>query len=69
MQLKQEGEGELKVNDEWTVDFKGWWKSRDGKKEVLPLNRKGCQESVHLGGDTIGKWERRDGEASHDRSI
>lgn len=24
MRLKQEGEGELKVNNEWTVDFKGW---------------------------------------------
>lgn len=25
------------VNDEWTIDFKGWWYSRDGKRKCYPL--------------------------------
>lgn len=26
------------VNDEWTIDFKGWWYSRDGKRKCYPLS-------------------------------
>ena len=49
VRLRQEGEGELKVNDEWTIDFKGWWRSRDGKRKCYPLTIRDAKSRYILG--------------------
>ena len=49
VRLKQEGVGELKVNDEWTIDFKGWWRSRDGKRKCYPLTIRDAKSRYILG--------------------
>ena len=49
VRLKQEGVGELKANDEWTIDFKGWWRSRDGKRKCYPLTIRDAKSRYILG--------------------
>ncbi len=33
LRLVQDGGRNLQVNDEWTIDFKGWWWSKDGERK------------------------------------
>lgn len=37
VRLSVEGGVGKEPNDEWTIDFKGWWYSRDGKRKCYPL--------------------------------
>ena len=37
LRLVQDGGRNLLVNDEWTIDFKGWWRSKDGERKCYPL--------------------------------
>lgn len=54
IRLSREGGGELQVNDEWTIDFKGWWKSRDGSRKCYPLTvRDACSRFI-LGVTLLG---------------
>ena len=49
VRLKQEGERELKVNDEWTIDYKGRWRARDGKRKCYPLTIRDAKSRYILG--------------------
>lgn len=49
VRLSREGGGELQVNDEWTIDFKGWWMSRDGSRRCYPLTVRDARSRFILG--------------------
>ena len=49
VRLVHEGESELQVNDEWTIDFKGWWKSKDGLRKCYPLTIRDARSRFILG--------------------
>lgn len=49
VRLAQEGGSDLQVNDEWTIDFKGWWKSRDGLRKCYPLTIRDAKSRFILG--------------------
>lgn len=36
LRLVQDEGTDLQVNDEWTIDFKGWWRSKDGERKCYP---------------------------------
>lgn len=54
IRLSHEGGGELQVNDEWTIDFKGWWKSRDGSRKCYPLTVRDARSRFILGVTLLG---------------
>lgn len=33
LRLVQDGGLDQQVNEEWTIDFKGWWRSKDGERK------------------------------------
>lgn len=49
VRLHQGRGSELKINDEWTIDFKGWWKSRDGTYKCYPLTIRDAKSRFILG--------------------
>lgn len=49
VRLHQGRGSELKINDEWTIDFKGWWKSRDGTYKCYPLTIRDAKSRYILG--------------------
>lgn len=47
VRLYQSEEKPPTPNDEWTIDFKGWWRSRDGRKKCYPLTvRDACSRFI-----------------------
>lgn len=49
LRLVQDGGADLQVNDEWTIDFKGWWKSKDGERKCYPLTIRDAKSRFILG--------------------
>lgn len=56
IRLSHEGGGELQVNDERTIDFKGWWKSRDGSRKCYPLTVRDARSRFILGVTLLGDF-------------
>ena len=49
VRLSQEGEGAQKVNDEWSIDFKGWWWDRKHERKCYPLTIRDTKSRFILG--------------------
>lgn len=49
IRLRGEEIKDIKVNDEWTIDFKGWWRAKDGKKRCYPLTIRDAKSRFILG--------------------
>ena len=49
LRLVQNGGPDLQVNDEWTIDFKGWWRSKDGERKCYPLTIRDAKSRFILG--------------------
>ncbi len=49
--VRMEGTGRRveEVNEEWTIDFKGWWLSKDGKRRCNPLTIRDAKSRYILG--------------------
>lgn len=49
VRLSQEWEGAQKVNDEWSIDFKGWWWDRKHERKCYPLTIRDTKSRFILG--------------------
>ncbi len=54
IRLRGAGKEVEEVNEEWTIDFKGWWMSRDGKRKCYPLTMRGTKSRYILGVTLLG---------------
>ena len=51
---REGGGGGLQANHEWTIDFKGWWKSGDGSRKCYPLTVRDARSRFILGVTLLG---------------
>ncbi len=49
LRLVQDGGHNLQANDEWTIDFKRWWRSKDGERKCYPLTIRDAKSRFILG--------------------